>query len=216
MKFNLVTTPKLASWIFPKRVWAFPKASNSVYLTFDDGPIPEVTPWVLQELKKHQAKATFFCIGDNIRKHPAVFNAVVSEGHSVGNHTYSHCNGWKTNPLTYTENVLQCDAILKEYNKLHPAQYSKVFRPPYGKASSKQAKMLQKKGYTIIMWSLLSYDFDASISEEKCLQNVLKNIQPGSIIVFHDSLKAEKNLRYVLPKVLQYISEKGYRCKAIK
>lgn len=215
MNYTLVTTPKLASWIFPKRVWAFPKASNAVYLTFDDGPIPEVTPWVLQQLKEHQAKATFFCIGDNIRKHPTVFTELLSEGHSVGNHTYSHVNGWKTALSTYIEDVLKCEGILKRYNAQRTAQGSKLFRPPYGKASFKQAKMLQKNGYTLLMWSLLSYDYDAEVSEEKCLQNVLKNIKPGSIIVFHDSLKAEKNLRYVLPKVLQYLSEKGIKCQAL-
>ncbi|GHC42545.1 polysaccharide deacetylase family protein [Ulvibacter litoralis] len=215
MKLNLVTTPKLASWIYPKRVWAFPNASDAVYLTFDDGPIPEVTPWVLQQLKEHQAKATFFCIGDNIRKHPTIFSDILSEGHSVGNHTYTHCNGWKTELSKYIEDASKCDTLLKSYNQQLSKGDTNLFRPPYGKLRSKQAKKLQKKGHTIIMWSLLSYDYDAEVSEEKCLQNVLKNIQAGNIVVFHDSLKAEKNLRYVLPKVLQYISEKGLKCEAI-
>lgn len=200
--------PRFIQRLYPERIWAFSRTSNSIYLTFDDGPIPEVTPWVMDELKKYSAKATFFCIGDNVQKHPEVFRRILSEGHAVGNHTFNHLNGWKTNTAEYIENVEKAERQMTTHSEFI-IRNSKLFRPPYGKITSKQAKILKKKGYKIVMWDIISYDFDATISPEKCLQNVLKKIQPGSVVVFHDSLKAEKNLRYVLPKVLDFISEKG-------
>ena len=202
--------PRFIQRLYPERIWAFSREKNAVYLTFDDGPIPEVTPWVLDELKKHNAKATFFCIGENVQKHPGIFQRIISEGHSVGNHTFNHLNGWKTATSEYIENVEKAERELINNSKINNQQ--SLFRPPYGKITSKQAKLLQQKDYKIVMWNLLSYDYDASISKEKCLQNVLQNIHPGSIVVFHDSLKAEKNLRYVLPKVLEIIGEKGWLC----
>ncbi len=205
MKFDVVKMPKFIQWLYPERIWAFSRSKNSVYLTFDDGPIPEVTPWVLDELKKYDAKATFFCIGENVKKHPEIYKRISSEGHAVGNHTFNHLNGVKTTPSNYIENTIQASALIN----------SKLFRPPYGRIFPKQAKMLQKKGFKIVMWNIISYDYDASISGEKCLQNVLKHIKPGSVIVFHDSLKAEKNLRYVLPKVLEFILEKGWKTSSI-
>lgn len=212
--------PRFIQRLYPERIWAFSRAKNSVYLTFDDGPIPEVTPWVLNELKKHQAKATFFCIGNNIQKHPEVLKSVISEGHTVGNHTYNHLNGWKTKTSKYIENTEKASKqilnTIKQISGMDQKSFgSKLFRPPYGRITSKQAKILQKKGYKIVMWDIISFDYDASISKEKCLQNVLKNIKPGSVVVFHDSLKAEKNLRYTLPKVLRYISEKGWKCASL-
>lgn len=212
--------PRFIQRLYPERIWAFSRAINSVYLTFDDGPIPEVTPWVLNELKKHQAKATFFCIGNNIQKHPEVLKSVISEGHTVGNHTYNHLNGWKTKTSNYIENTEKASRqilnTIKQISGMDQKSFgSKLFRPPYGRITSKQAKILQKKGYKIVMWDIISFDYDASISKEKCLQNVLKNIKPGSVVVFHDSLKAEKNLRYTLPKVLRYISEKGWKCASL-
>ncbi len=210
MKPYLAKTPKLVQRMFPKRIWAFPNSKNNVYLTFDDGPIPEVTPWVLDLLKEYNVKATFFCIGENIAKHSNIFQRILSEGHSVGNHTYNHLNGWLTDTSEYFNNFLLAEAeILKSNNSI------KLFRPPFGKLKAEQSEAILKKDYQIIMWDVLSYDFDRSISEEKCFQNVSKNIQPGSIIVFHDSIKAEKNLRFALPKVLDLISEKGWECKAI-
>ncbi len=194
--------PKLIQRLYPERIWAFSRSSNSVYLTFDDGPIPEVTPWVLDELKKHNAKATFFCIGENVQKHPEIFKRIITEGHAVGNHTFNHLMGTKTETSTYIENILLAEALID----------SKLFRPPYGKISSKQAKILQQKGFKIVMWDIISYDFDANICEEECLQNVLKNTKPGSVVVFHDSLKAEKNLRFVLPKVLEFIKSQQLTC----
>ncbi|WP_410006352.1 polysaccharide deacetylase family protein [Aequorivita nionensis] len=199
--------PRFIQRLYPERIWAFSRSSNSVFLTFDDGPIPEVTPWVLDELKKHNAKATFFCIGENVQKHPEIFQRILSEGHSVGNHTFNHLNGWKTATSEYIENIEK--AKKQMHNSEFKIQNSRLlFRPPYGKITSKQAKTLQKKGFKIVMWDIISYDYDTNVSEEKCLQNVLKNIRSGSVVVFHDSLKAEKNLRYVLPKVLEFIGEK--------
>ncbi|OAB80647.1 polysaccharide deacetylase [Cochleicola gelatinilyticus] len=210
--------------MFPKRIWALP-SKDTVYLTFDDGPIPEITPWVLDILKQYGAKATFFCIGDNIEKHPEIFKRIISEGHKTGNHTYHHLNGWKTTTEAYIDTVERCEEVMisNKYevvsevvqNKKITEIIEKNFRPPYGKISSRQAKILHKKNFRIIMWSLLSYDYDASVSEEKCLQNVLNHIQPGSIVVFHDSLKASRNLRHTLPKVLDYISEKEWQCSTV-
>jgi len=208
--------PSFVPRLYPERIWAFSRESNSVYLTFDDGPIPGITPWVLDELKKHQAKATFFCIGENVAKHPEIFKRISAEGHAVGNHTYNHLNGWKTETSEYIENVLKCEESLKSNSDPDVYPDSKLlFRPPYGRIKSSQAKLLQNKGYKIVMWEIISYDFDAGISEEECLQNVLGKIRPGSVVVFHDSLKAEKNLRYVLPKVLDYIGKKGWKGLAI-
>jgi len=225
--------PRFIQRLYPERIWAFSRKEKSVYLTFDDGPIPEVTPWVLDELKKHNAKATFFCIGDNVRKYPEIFQRIIAEGHSVGNHTFNHLNGWKTGTANYIENVerserqmfengrrMKDDASLmtddgrmqiphSNKNQIAPiVNQQSLFRPPYGKITSKQAKILKQKGFKIVMWDVLSYDFDSTITEDECLHNVLKNIKPGSVIVFHDSLKAEKNLRFVLPKVLGYCIKK--------
>ncbi|MFT5436897.1 MAG: peptidoglycan/xylan/chitin deacetylase (PgdA/CDA1 family) [Ulvibacter sp.] len=220
---NWYKTPKLVQRMFPKRVWTFPKETNAVFLTFDDGPIPNITPWVIQELKKYDAKATFFCIGENIKKHPDIFKTLISEGHSTGNHTNNHLNGWKTNVSEYVKNVILSEAEANKWNeksKIKNPQstitnHQSLFRPPYGKITTKQSKILQKRGCKIIMWDVLSADYNTSISEEKCLQNVLKSIVPGSIVVFHDSVKAEKNLRYTLPKVLDFISKKGWDCEKI-
>src|SRR5690606_7851349 len=177
--------PRFIQRLYPERIWAFSRSSNSVFLTFDDGPIPKVTPWVLDELKKHNAKATFFCIGENVQKHPEIFRRILDEGHSVGNHTFNHLNGWKTEVSEYVDNVLKCEEV---FNSEFGIQNSELlFRPPYGRISSKQAKLLLKEGYKIVMWSCISYDYDRNVSEEKCLQNVLRSVRSGSIIVFHDS-----------------------------
>src|SRR5690606_23763141 len=206
--------PRFIQRLYPERIWAFPHSKDSVYLTFDDGPIPEVTPWVLDELKKHNAKATFFCIGENVKKHPEIFRRIIAEGHSVGNHTFNHLKGTETETSEYVENVEKAQKQMTDDGRRmtddggRKIDDSKIenrkslFRPPYGKITSRQAKILQQKGFKIVMWDIISYDYDATVSEEKCLQNVLKTIKPGRVIVFHDSLKAEKNLRFVLPKVL--------------
>ena len=207
MRLYFIKTPRILKQFFAKYTWSFFTHKKEIYLTFDDGPIPEVTEFVLDKLKEYNAKATFFCIGDNIRKHPTVFSRIISEGHAVGNHTFNHLNGWKTSNDTYFENTNKCEKLLN--------QKTKLFRPPYGRIKKSQAKHLLANGYKIIMWGVLSADFDTTISKEKCLQNVLKNTKKGSIIVFHDSIKASDKLYYTLPKVLKEFSEKGYEFKAI-
>lgn len=213
MKPYLVKTPKIFYTLFYKRIWSLSNKKNAVFLTFDDGPIPEITPWILSQLKKYQAKATFFCVGENMVKHPELSKNMVQEGHTLGNHTFNHLNGWKTNAAFYIENVARTQGLIHTIS--NPVNKSKIFRPPYGKLTPNQAALLLKNGYKIIMWSVLSADFDPNISKEICLKNVLKNIVPGSIIVFHDSLKTKEKLNYVLPKVLAYIYDKNWHCEAI-
>lgn len=208
MKWYFIKTPNFVKQFFKSQIWSVPNNEKTVYLTFDDGPIPVVTPWVINLLKLYQIKATFFCIGDNIKKYPDVFNALLQNNHQVANHTYNHLNGWKTPFTNYIENSLKC-------NELITANNSKLFRPPYGKITKKQSTELIKQGYKIIMWDVLSADFDNTITPEKCLQNVIKNVSNGSIIVFHDSLKAQKNLEYALPKTIEYLLDNGYKFKTL-
>lgn len=196
----LVKTPQFIQKLFPNFTWRIPSAEKQIYLTFDDGPIPDVTPWVIEQLKAYNAKATFFCVGDNVSKNPEVFKQILDEGHKVGNHTYNHLNGWTTDNVKYFLNVRRCAHQIK----------SNLFRPPYGRLMPKQAEFLQRH-YRIVMWDVLSGDFDPDISAEQCLSNILKNAKPGSIVVLHDSLKAKDKLHFVLPKVLEYFSEKGFR-----
>ena len=214
MKTYLVKTPKFVHRLFPKRVWAFPNSKNSVYLTFDDGPIPIVTPWVIKVLKQYKSKATFFCIGDNVTKHENIFQQIIEEGHSIGNHTYHHLNGWSTKTKDYINNCEKCEDYLNRV-KDYKSKSNSLFRPPFGKLSLKQSKTLQERGFHIIMWDVLSADFDPNISSQQCLENVIRNTKNGSIVVFHDSIKAQEKLQFVLPKILGYYSEKGYRFKAI-
>lgn len=206
MNFNWVKTNKWIKKIFNNLVWDIPNSDKKIYLTFDDGPIPEVTEWVLEILKSEDIKATFFCIGDNIKKHPEVYKRILSEGHQTGNHTFNHLNGWKTKTKSYLGNFKLCET---EHLKLN-TEHSFLFRPPYGKIKPSQSKAIRQLGYKIIMWDVLSYDFDPTISVEKCLENVISNTEQGSIIVFHDSLKAEKNLKYALPKAIQILKNRGF------
>lgn len=219
MKKLLVHPPKALQRLFPQVIWALPNNENKVYLTFDDGPIPEVTPWVLDQLKEWGAKATFFCIGDNVRKHPALFLRIISEGHSIGNHTYHHLKGWGTKSVPYFEDITKAETTFKEAAQSTNAQKAsattRLFRPPYGKITSAQVSLLRKNGYRIIMWDVLSMDYSTKVSEAQCLQNVKKYIKPGSIIVFHDSLKAQKNLRYTLPKVLELSTKRAYKFETL-
>ena len=213
MKKYFPRTPRLMMRFFSKYTWRFPSSKKEIFLTFDDGPTPEITEFVLSELKKHNAKATFFCIGKNIKNHPEIFSRIISDGHSIGNHTQNHLKGWKTNTQDYIDNVLEVEETLQLCN--FTTLQLNLFRPPYGKIKKSQAKELLKKGYKIIMWDVLSADFDITISKEKCLQNVLENTTEGSIIVFHDSVKAAKRMKYALPKVLKTFSDKGFVFKGI-
>lgn len=208
MKWYFVKTPNFVKQFFNSQTWSIPNNEKIVYLTFDDGPIPEVTPWVISILNQYQIKATFFCIGDNIKKHADILNLVIENKHQIANHTFNHLNGWKTEFSEYIENTMQCESLI-------PGTSQKLFRPPYGKITPKQSDYLIKKGFKIIMWDVLSADFDQTITPEKCLQNVVKNVQSGSIIVFHDSLKAQKNLEYALPKTIEFLLANGYKFKTL-
>lgn len=214
MKAYLPKTPSIFMRFFSEYIWRFSLEKKEIYLTFDDGPTPEITEFVLDELKKYNAKATFFCIGKNIKNHSKIFNDIILDGHAIGNHTNNHLNGWKTEKETYLNNIIKCDNTIKQFSKTTITE--KLFRPPYGKIRKSEAKEILKNGYKIIMWTVLSADFDTTISKEKCLNNVLKNTKKGSIIVFHDSVKASEKLRFVLPKVLDYYAKKGFKFAAIK
>lgn len=207
MEFFWTKTPKTVKNLLRNFVWEIPNSNNIVYLTFDDGPITEVTEWVLDILKKEEIKATFFCIGDNIRKNPTIYQRILNEGHQTGNHTFNHLNGWKTKTIEYIENFKLCET---EQLKLN-AEHSLLFRPPYGKMTLSQSKKIQELGYKIVMWDVLSFDFKPTITAEKCKENVLNNTSAGSIIVFHDSLKAEKTLKKVLPEVIQGLKKRGFQ-----
>ncbi|MEM5566658.1 polysaccharide deacetylase family protein [Psychroserpens sp. AS72] len=207
MKIAPVKTPVVAKKMFPNYVWDIATTSKELYLTFDDGPTPEITNWTLDILKKYNAKATFFCIGTNIKKHPDLFKNIIRDGHAVGNHTQNHIKGWKTNSIDYVKEVEEAQRAIN--SKLN------LFRPPYGQISPKQGKKLIELGYQIIMWDVLSFDWEKNISEEKCLENVISKSKAGSIIVFHDSVKASKNMMYALPKVLEFFSEKGFVFKSL-
>jgi len=213
MKFYWIKTNWIIKKIFSNYTWDVSNTGNTVYLTFDDGPIPEITTWVLEELKKFDLKATFFCIGKNIDKYPEIFKKVISEGHAIGNHTFNHLNGWKTPTEIYIENIKLCEEVIEKTTNYNSR--SKLFRPPYGKLKTAQARAIEKLGYEIIMWDVLSADFDTTLSKEQCLDNVLSNVKPGSIIVFHDSVKAFKNLQYVLPKTLAFLKENNFNCNVL-
>jgi peptidoglycan/xylan/chitin deacetylase (PgdA/CDA1 family) len=211
MKYYWVKTHWLVKRLFGNYIWDLPPRGKTVYLTFDDGPTPQITNWVLERLEAHGAKATFFCIGNNISKNRAIFDRILLAGHAVGNHTFDHLNGWHVADGRYFESVTRCAQAMAESN----AQ-SLLFRPPYGKLKKTQSRHLRSLGYRIVMWDVLSADFDRAISPEKCLRNVIKNIRPGSIVIFHDSEKAFGNLEYALPKTLEFLSENGFRCEAIR
>lgn len=199
----LVKTPWLLKKFYQQLIWNQPRTNNTIYLTFDDGPIPEVTPFVLDTLSTFGAQATFFCIGDNVRKHPTVFARLKAEGHVIGNHTFNHLKGWVTDDQTYLANFKQADALLN----------TPLFRPPYGRVKRSQIPLLKQErpDINIIMWDVLSGDFDTALGPEKCLRHTLKHTENGSIIVFHDSLKAFPKLRYVLPKALEHWQNSGYQ-----
>ena len=205
--FYFVKTPWLLKKIYPECTWDIETEEKTLYLTFDDGPHPEATPYVLEELKKYNARATFFCIGKNVKQYFEVYKQTISGGHQPGNHTYHHLNGWKSKDKDYLEDIAEAAKIID----------SNLFRPPYGKITKFQSKALGGERFNLktIMWDVLSGDFDISIKPENCYLNVINNAKPGSVIVFHDSLKALPAVKYTLPKVLEYFSERGFRFEVI-
>jgi peptidoglycan/xylan/chitin deacetylase (PgdA/CDA1 family) len=205
MKF--FKTPDLIKYAFPHFTWSIPTKEKVIYLTFDDGPTPIVTPYVLDLLKQYHAQATFFCIGEKVVKYDPVFNQILAEKHTIGNHTFNHLKGWQTKTAIYLENTLKAGAVITPKVNL--------FRPPYGKIKPHQAKAIMSKGYQIIMWDVLSYDFEKDLNHKNALKSVIKHTKPGSIIVFHDSDKAFGNLQMLLPAYLDFFSKKGFIFKSI-
>lgn len=193
-------------FVFQKQLWKIRTNEKKVYFTFDDGPIPEITEWVLDLLKLHQIKATFFCIGDNIIKHPHIFKKIIEEGHTVGNHTFHHLNGWRFTSSEYGFSVDSCQSVIEKYF----VGNSKLFRPPYGKITPYQVNHLLKKGYKIVMWDIVSKDYDVQFGADKSLHMVLNHVSKGSIIVFHDSIKAFTTLQQILPQCIVSLKERGY------
>lgn len=202
--------PKVVQWLFPTLVWKVSTNEKTIYLTFDDGPTPEITDWVLDQLATFNAKATFFCIGKNIEKNSKIFSRLQEEGHGIGNHTHNHLKGWSTNTKDYLANVKECDKVM-----VAQSANSKLFRPPYGRIKISQIKALQNLGYKIVMWNVLPVDWSKDITPEACSSYVINNVKNGSIVVFHDSVKASRNMQYALPKVLQHFTEKGFTFKRI-
>lgn len=207
MRNYLIKTPILLKAIYNRCVWHVNEHANSVYITFDDGPHPTITPWVLAELKKYNAKATFFCIGKNVEAYPDIYQQIIAEGHQVGNHTHNHLNGWKVSNTSYFNNIKKAKTFIQ----------SSLFRPPYGRITLMQAKGIQRlfPGTQIVMWDVLSGDFDTAISPQDCLENVIKTSTTGSIIVFHDSEKAYPRLVYTLPAYLKYCQQRGWKMKKL-
>jgi peptidoglycan-N-acetylglucosamine deacetylase len=207
-------------WMYPGLIWDMPVEEDEkiLYLSFDDGPHPIATPFVLDQLKKYNAKATFFCIGKNVVEYRDIYKRVLDEGHAVGNHTHNHLNGWNVKDKEYIDDILQAGQVID----------SKLFRPPYGRITRFQSKTLRREGtteqrttindqrFSIIMWSVLSGDWDNNIDGEKCYENIILNARPGSIVVFHDSAKALERMKFALPKVLEYYAGRGFQFKTIE
>lgn len=183
---------------------SLPSDTKNLYLTFDDGPVPEVTEEVLRILRNYNAHATFFCLGDNVRKNPTLLQTIVTDGHTVGNHTFSHLDGWRTPPGEYAENVTRCEQYYT----------TNLFRPPFGRFNLSQYYLLRKK-YTFVLWSVMSFDFRPQTTPAECLSNIIDNSVPGSVIVFHDTLKAREKMLYALPHVLEHFQKNGFRFEKI-
>jgi peptidoglycan/xylan/chitin deacetylase (PgdA/CDA1 family) len=200
-----VVVPLWMRAFYPNRIWQMPNNHKVIYLSFDDGPHQHITPQVLSMLEDYQAKASFFCVGDNVRKYPEVFSNIIQRGHAVGNHSFHHLNGWKADKQAYVNDIVKANALIQ----------SNLFRPPYGRLKSKQARVLKSLGYEIIMWTLLSSDYDEQLSKEKCAERLLKRIRPGAIVLFHDSDKAKRNMIYALERLLYEGARQGYRFEAL-
>ena len=197
--------PRLITWFFPSRVWRIPTTQKKLFISFDDGPHPTITPMVLDMLAAYGAKASFFCNGDRVKRYPEIYQRILGEGHAVGNHTFHHLNGWKSSDDVYVNDVVDAANCIA----------SKLFRPPYGRMKGSQASAISGKGFKTIMWTVLSGDYDASLSPEKCVQRVMGNIKPGFIHLFHDSEKAEKNMIPALEKLLEASKAAGFQCEKI-
>ena len=209
---HFFSVPSTIQWLIPSCTWRKVGQEKVIYLTFDDGPHPEITAWVIDELKKHQIKATFFCVGDNLKKHPETAKQLLTEGHQIGNHTMHHIKGWKHKNVDYLKDIEDCDT---EIRKIHEQMNDKkaqprLFRPPYGQIKPSQIELLREKGYEIIQWSDLSCDYDKHLNCEKSLSALVKNAKPGSIVVFHDSEKAENQLKQILPSYLEAMLAEGF------
>lgn len=209
-------TPFFLPWLYPQLVWRMPAHEKKVYLTFDDGPVSGPTEFVLETLKQYNAIATFFCIGDNVQKHPEVFSKILAGGHAIGNHTFNHLIGWSTPLPTYLENVRQCEEMLSRMiirlpidGQLPITTSSRLLRPPYGRITRSQINVLKEK-YKIIMWDVLTQDYRKNMTPDKCIRGTIQATRAGSVVVFHDSYKAEQNLMFALPRYLEYLSTEGY------
>jgi peptidoglycan/xylan/chitin deacetylase (PgdA/CDA1 family) len=202
-------SPFVLPWLYPGLMWRMAADMKEIYLTFDDGPVPGPTEFALEALDKAKAKATFFCIGGNVRKHPEVFKCILEKGHSIGNHTFHHLNGWKTELSTYVEDVQLCADEISKYG----APASNLFRPPYGRITRSQIGALMNQ--RIIMWDVLTNDYAKNLSPERCLRGSISSARPGSIVVFHDSLKAERNMTFALPRFLEHFASLGYSFKSL-
>lgn len=200
------SAPDFIRKMFPMLVWSFPdEEPKSVFITFDDGPTSEVTPWVLDKLDEFDAKATFFCLGKNVEQHPEIYDMIVARGHAVGNHSYSHIKGWGTSVTSYVQDFDLASTFID----------SNLIRPPYGRITPSQARVLSER-YKLIMWDILSRDYSRAITRRGCVNNVVRHLRNGAIIVFHDSVKASRNLKYALPRVLEVLKKEGYECKKIE
>lgn len=232
MNIAPVKIPGIAKKLFPNYVWNIPTDKKVIYLTFDDGPTPSVTHWTLNILKQYNAKATFFCVGNNIKKHPEIFSDVLNAGHAIGNHTQNHIKGWRHDTKSYLEEIKKTDQIISSLvtqpdfktpkssalnyqNTNSKTLATHLFRPPYGQIKPAQSRALRASGYHIIMWDILSLDWDVNSQPKDCLNSILLKTNPGSILVFHDSIKASKNMKFILPKVLSHFSKKGYSFKTL-
>ena len=211
--------------LYPDFIWRIPTERKEIFLTFDDGPIPEITEFVLEELNKYKAKATFFCIGGNIEKYPTIFQKVVNQQHTIGNHTFNHLRGWDIEDDIYIDNFKKCEDIIAERCSILDVENTTIenwqsnikprkFRPPFGRIKRNQAKEILKT-HEIVMWDVLTGDYDQSLSKERVLSKTLQHTQQGSIVLFHDSIKASKNMTYALPIVLKHFSEQGYTFKSM-
>jgi len=205
-------TPFILPMLYPSLTWRIPSNSKQVFLTFDDGPVPGPTEFVLETLRKFDIKATFFCIGDNIKKHPVIFRDIITDGHKVGNHTHNHLNGWKTERTSYVQNVEDCNQQIAAHLPLD-SEKIRIFRPPYGRITRDQIRSLTN--FNIIMWDVLAIDYNDGLSATRCLRNTINASRPGSITVFHDSYKAEKNLTFALPKYIEHFLSLRFEFKVV-